>query len=568
MRFLPIAGRELRVAARRPATYRVRMLAAGVALVFCGFSLLTISIRMMPASIIGQQIFSTLSFLAFGYSLLAGTFLTADCISEEKREGTLGLLFLTDLHGYDVVIGKVVASSLNGFYGLVAILPVLALPLLLGGITIAQVCQLALVLLNTLFFSVAAGVFVSTLCRDDRRAAGSTFLVILLVAGGIPALGIPYAYYIQHRLSDPVPPWPFLVASPGYAFGLVVAKARFTRDYLISLLATQALSWLLIGLAGLRARLCWQDRPAGKRRLRWREVWERWRYGDTHSRREVRSVLLDANPVLWLTGRDRTKPVLVWLVLGLLGLAWFWGYLKWGDDWSLMNIPTAFLVMLTLKLWLASEACRQFAEDRQSSALELILSTPLTVENILQGQLLALKRQFAAPVAVVLFVDLLLLLSNLRDQSGQSQERSMYIAVFLAGMLVFALDMYALSWTGMWLGLTAKKANRAALGSATRILLLPWVVFWVLLVFSEPLGVGRNFFLEPRTVVGVWFVLALANDWLFTQWAKKQLRTQFRRLALQRYAPAPVRRHWWTWRSRPAKSPVFGQKTGDNRPVI
>ena len=60
-------------------------------------------------------------------------------MSEEKREGTLGLLFLTDLKGYDVVAGKLVANSLNGFYALMAILPVVALALLMGGLTGMQV---------------------------------------------------------------------------------------------------------------------------------------------------------------------------------------------------------------------------------------------------------------------------------------------------------------------------------------------------------------------------------------------------------------------------------------------
>ena len=32
--------------------------------------------------------------------------MTADCLSEEKREGTLGLLFLTDLRGYDIVVSS------------------------------------------------------------------------------------------------------------------------------------------------------------------------------------------------------------------------------------------------------------------------------------------------------------------------------------------------------------------------------------------------------------------------------------------------------------------------------
>ena len=49
------------------------------------------------------------------YCLLEGTRLAADCRGEEKREGTLGLLFLTDLQGYDVVLGKYLATSPRSF---------------------------------------------------------------------------------------------------------------------------------------------------------------------------------------------------------------------------------------------------------------------------------------------------------------------------------------------------------------------------------------------------------------------------------------------------------------------
>ena len=64
------------------------------------------------------------------YCLFSGRISTADCLSEEKREGTLGLLFLTDLKGYDVVLGKLAATSVSAFYGLLAALPVLAVPVL------------------------------------------------------------------------------------------------------------------------------------------------------------------------------------------------------------------------------------------------------------------------------------------------------------------------------------------------------------------------------------------------------------------------------------------------------
>ena len=85
------------------------------------------------------MVFTGVGVVAFGFALLSGLFLTSDCISEEKREGTLGLLFLTDLTGYDVVFGKLAATSLHVFYAMVAIFPVLAIPLLMGHLPRAYV---------------------------------------------------------------------------------------------------------------------------------------------------------------------------------------------------------------------------------------------------------------------------------------------------------------------------------------------------------------------------------------------------------------------------------------------
>src|SRR5881394_711598 len=129
----------------------------------------------------GRYLFRVLFGFAFAYCLFIGARLTADCLSEEKRDGTLGLLFLTDLKGYDVVFGKLAATSVNSVYALLAILPVMSLPVQLGGVAASELWQSALVLLNTIFFSLAAGIFVSTLSRNERKAMFATVFVALLV---------------------------------------------------------------------------------------------------------------------------------------------------------------------------------------------------------------------------------------------------------------------------------------------------------------------------------------------------------------------------------------------------
>src|SRR6266702_3319807 len=124
MTFLPVVDRELRVAARRRGTYWTRLLFVLVCAGIVGLVLMFAWAMQGGTSGIGAGLFYFLTLITLGFSALAGVFLTADCLSEEKREGTLGLLFLTDLQGHDVVLGKFIARALNAFYGLLALLPI------------------------------------------------------------------------------------------------------------------------------------------------------------------------------------------------------------------------------------------------------------------------------------------------------------------------------------------------------------------------------------------------------------------------------------------------------------
>src|SRR5205809_4229513 len=151
MTFLPVVDRELRVAARRRGTYWTRLLFAGVCAGIVSLVLMFAWVAQGGTSGVGAGLFYFLTLVVLGFSAFAGVFLTADCLSEEKREGTLGLLFLTDLKGYDVVLGKLMARSLSAAYGLLAIFPVLAITLTMGGVTAGEFWRITLVFLNTIF---------------------------------------------------------------------------------------------------------------------------------------------------------------------------------------------------------------------------------------------------------------------------------------------------------------------------------------------------------------------------------------------------------------------------------
>src|SRR6185436_15292184 len=86
------------------------------------------------------------------------------------REGTMGLLFLTNLNGAEIIGGKLCSSALAAVYGLFAIFPLMALQLLIGGITLQHFSRTALSLVVAILFSIATGFLASSVCVKQFTA--------------------------------------------------------------------------------------------------------------------------------------------------------------------------------------------------------------------------------------------------------------------------------------------------------------------------------------------------------------------------------------------------------------
>lgn len=563
MRFLPIVERELRTASRRWATYWLRtLIALTVGSVALGIILTNLE---QPPQVVAFYVFHAVGGGALLYCLLIGARTTADCISEEKREGTLGLLFLTNLRGYDVVLGKLVANSLNGFYGLLAVIPIAGLALLMGGITGMQVFCVALVLVNTMFFSVAAGICASACCRSPRKAIASTLVIVLFLTVGIPALGMVLAWKNHTRMD-----LHFYLSSPIFSYVAPQDFVLWRRNlpmFWQSLGLIHAVAWGLLALACLTVPHSWQDRPAGARRMRWRERWQQWSYGAETERARFRTRLLDVNAFFWLAARDRLKPAWVWGVLGLIFCGWCWGWGRFRDDWLSppMFVLTAFVINSTIKNWFASEAARQVAEERRTGSLELLLATPLRLDDIFHGQRLALQRQFLGPVGVALFCEFGMMIGGLYQITDQT-DRQTWIVWWLAGMSMLVVDLVALFWVGLWMGLASKHPKRAYSDTVGRVLALPWVIylFFMIYLFLASFR-GATTPTTWKTYVGVWLVVGLAVDFGYGSWARMNLYARFREAATWRFQP---RAFWWQrlWgRGQPHTKGIGQQsRSGDN----
>ena len=122
----PIIQRELKIVARRKRTFRIRLLITIVAFLWCVVLALS-----GPSNGGGSYVFNMLTTIGFLACLIQSVRRAASCISDEKKEGTLGLLFLTDLRARDIILGKLVSVSALSTHALLAFMPVLAMTLVI-----------------------------------------------------------------------------------------------------------------------------------------------------------------------------------------------------------------------------------------------------------------------------------------------------------------------------------------------------------------------------------------------------------------------------------------------------
>lgn len=507
MTFLPIVERELRERARWRSTYWVRGAVAFIASAISGFVLMFLTAATPGAE--GTMALAILSWLAFPFVVLEGLRNTADSLSQEKREGTLGLLFLTDLRGYDVVLGKFFASSLTSFYALIAMIPALAIPVLLGGVTGSEFWRVVLALINAQFFSLTSGTLVSALSREERRAWSGAFALIAFFIVALPALAHSFGWSI------------LLTFSPFTPFSLYddASYAAAPALYWNTLALTHGLSWCWLAVASVLLPRVWQN--SGARRMRRRVAPE------PEEQRRNRNAQLTANPIWWLTSRHTHQRKWLWVVviffctLGVL--AWAQSNQNTGALWALFGCAIA--LHFGLAVWVASEACSSFAEARNTGAMELLLSTPLHVRQILRGQHLALRELFSGPLMLLFCVEAFLVIAQILvwAQGAGSAVGSVMVLIMLGFSLVwFVLDIFAAAEVGMWFGLTNPKPTLALTKTVLVVLVLP------LLLVAMPC---------------CWAVapgLMVAKSVILFTWAQSKLENEFRRAATERYAPSQV----------------------------
>jgi hypothetical protein len=527
--------RELRVAARRGTTHWARFgLTVVVALITMNYFAASGSAN--PGNV-GRSAFVWLMSAAFVLACAACA-LTADTLSAEQREGTLGLLFLTDLRTWDITLGKLVSAGLGAAYAGIAFVPLLMLPLLAGGVTGAEAARTGVALLATLLFALAAGLAASAREIDRLRALRQA---ALWVTGAVilPAVAAwAGALFPLLALLGLLSPLTTLRLAQDTAFA--AAPAEFWASLSLQLLHAA----LLLLRAGRRVRRSLVEPtlhatpPPPREPVPYStEPFSNASYRRANPRRpRPRRSFDEVRPLEWLVQRQRGQKALCWTAALLLIASAPLALALYSLRLLTFAGPTPPLAWHSLsQLWwvgdalLAWAASRFFFEARRSGELELLLTTPAGAQALVSAHWAAMKRLLLWPMVLV-FTPMLLqaggaVLALGRGLTGAPAIYQLYSGfyAFLRPVEVF-LVVLALNWLGMLFGLTLRRMVSAVALTLALVIGLPMMVRFlfqlVLRPFFDPSPGSSNWLVWSFCYYPITYALLLALTW----WARQRLR--------------------------------------------
>lgn len=163
---LALSIRALRIDERLVRTHVVR-------LCFAGFIFFNLAIAHSEGVVFGApglRFFSQMTYLNFIFISLAGITIFATAITEEKEEGTLGLLKLAGLSPVSILLGKSTSRLLSGVLLLLIQVPFALLAVTLGGVTTKQVIDAYCSLTAYVLLLANLGLFWSVVCKQHQQA--------------------------------------------------------------------------------------------------------------------------------------------------------------------------------------------------------------------------------------------------------------------------------------------------------------------------------------------------------------------------------------------------------------
>lgn len=485
MILLPIVERELRVCARQGMTFWTRGLFGVVAILFC--------LQQLSYADVFRGTFSAGEIAFRGLAVMAavvcafGFLATADAISLERREKTLGLLLLTGIKTGDVLLAKLLSAGLIQLTALLAFVPVLMLPVLAGGVMGREAMLTAAALGHILFCSLVFGLWASS-CRDEWFAAVRLALFCLLVWCFFPLIlgRVGGGAGMISRLSP--------------LSALFGAMQNLPGQVALSIGLGQVIGWgLLLRTRSLLRRGVTEESVPAEKVETPGELAERGSLLVSAPAQRVRTPSFHRNdPLAWLMRRQRGVLATIWVatllaIFSQYSSIWFHlfggpGAMAWAVLWPAMYAVSA--VTGALLVWAAS---RFFFEARRSGEMEMLLTTPVGAGQIVVAHWAYLKRLLRWPVGLMVVLALpQQFLGGWTSLTEWGWWFPLGLAVVSSGYII--LSAIGLCWAGMYFGTQFRSQWVVIIAALALMKLVPFLVSIVWQAAAHLLGMPTGNF--------------------------------------------------------------------------
>ena len=447
----PIFDKELRVSSRRKRNYVLRFVYIAVLTLFIVLSwqktggfrgAASYSYVVSRMAEVGRELIGTvLVFQFFAMQLLTVAFLITS-FRDEIRRRTLPLLLTTPITSWQIVMGKLLSRLLPLFMLLAICLPLMAIVRVFGGIPWSDVIAGLGITAAAMVLTGSATMLAAVMARTLFGA----MLLIVLAYGLVFVMGAVLAPMFVYTLYTS---WP------------------------LSCLIILGVAALLLAITSRQvphlARKCLdQNRSRGGRPEKKAKPAVGLRGVAGATRRVHGSPLIWKELRFYTPNSKRHTIMAASAAVGVLILAYCGSILSVRSSFEPMHVFYILLYFTAAVIVLAILASGAISSERESRALPLLLSIPVSDEHIILAKILGVLYR-AAPAWILLAVHLLVFvaLGSLHP-----------VILPLLGMLIIWTTVF-LTGLGLYLSLRCRSVSLAAV-----ITIATCVVLWMVLPFA------------------------------------------------------------------------------------
>jgi ABC-type transport system involved in multi-copper enzyme maturation permease subunit len=459
----------------------------------------------------GLLLFQIVAYVLLLLTLFFAILSAAGAVAQEKDRRTFVLLLITDMHDYEIVLGKMLGALLPITIQLAIAAPVLSLLLFLGGIAPEQVVQTLVILLASAVAAGSLGALVALWRERTFQALALSVLFLALYLGAVQAVGLVLPLVMHQSVArwvqacvDPLAALQTVLAPPQEGWAGLTPAYGFAMTMLLWTVVLNA-----VGIWGLRR---WN--PSGEPIVQ-RETPEELEELDASQELEKRAKAHAApgpvrrvwhNPILWREVRTLAygrRPLLVKLAFAvvLLFIVYFAYIELYRPGGRPLFVAAYGLVPLTILslLLVAAQAVTAITSERDGGTLDILLVTDISPNEFVFGKILGVayncKEYILPPLLLALYYAVVGAFSSPNPEMNWRQIIETNLGPFLAVVGALVILFVFVTVLGVHVALRIANSRQAIVQT-----------------------LGTVFFLSVGTLIAIYLIIinggSFANQWL------------------------------------------------------